>query len=246
MSYPRFFVDFESVNGGTIILGGESARHISRSLRMTVGERIVVCDSEKNEHLCVIRSFSSDQVTVEVESVSKSEAEPCYEAVVYQACPKGDKMDSIVQKAVELGAYGIVAFLSDRCVARYDAAGFEKKCQRWQKIALEAAKQCGRGQVPYVRWLPDLKSVVEEIASSGSGFMCYEDESAVTLKEYEAQNADKKSIGFIVGSEGGFSLNEVEIAREAGMEICGLGKRILRCETAPAFALACLTYKFEL
>lgn len=246
MSYPRFFVDFESIEGSTIVLDGESAQHISRSLRMTAGERIIVCDTKRNEYECVLERFSADSVTARIEDVRRSVSEPCYEAVVYQACPKSDKMDSIVQKAVELGACGIVAFMSERCIARYDAKDFEKKCARWQKIAKEAAKQSGRGCVPYVRWLPDLNSVISEINEKGNGFMCYEDESALTLKEYVLSEENKNSFYFIIGSEGGFSEKEALRCRENGIKTVGLGKRILRTETASGYVLACLSYEREL
>ncbi|MBE6671382.1 MAG: 16S rRNA (uracil(1498)-N(3))-methyltransferase [Ruminococcaceae bacterium] len=246
MSYPRFFVDLDSIEGNKIVLDGESAKHISRSLRMTAGERIVVCDKQKNEYECVLETFSQDTVTAVIEDVRRSVSEPLYNAVVYQACPKSDKMDSIVQKAVELGAYGIVAFMSDRCVARYDSHGFEKKCERWQKIAKEAAKQSGRGYVPFVRWLPDLKSAVDEMTQKGKAFMCYEDEDALNLKEYIRSTTDEQDISFMIGSEGGFSPKEAEYCRENGIATVGLGKRILRTETASGYVLSCLAYEKEL
>ncbi len=246
MSYPRFFDDFEILDGNTVVIGGESAQHISRSLRMKAGERIVVCDGSGKEYECVLESFTSDTVTAKIVDVNRNVSEPSYKAVVYQACPKSDKMDSIVQKAVELGAHGIVCFMSDRCIARYDEKGFEKKCARWQKIALEAAKQSGRGYVPYVRWLPNLKSVIAEIADSGVGFMCYEDEDALTLKEYLSMSQSEDNYSFIIGSEGGFSEKEAQMCRDNGIKTVGLGKRILRTETASGYVLACLSYEKEL
>ena len=246
MSYPRFFVDFDSVEGSSIVLDGESARHISRSLRMTVGEKIIVCDTKKNEYECVLESFSSESVTARVEDVRRCVSEPIYNAVVYQACPKSDKMDSIVQKAVELGAVGVVVFVSDRCIARYDESGFAKKCLRWQKIANEAAKQSGRGAVPFIRFLPDLKSAVNEMTDRGEAFMCYEDEDTLTLKEYLKQIESKTNISFLIGPEGGFSTKEAEYCREKGVQTVGLGKRVLRTETASGFVLASLAYEREL
>ncbi|MBQ4117164.1 MAG: 16S rRNA (uracil(1498)-N(3))-methyltransferase [Clostridia bacterium] len=246
MSYPRFFGDFEITDGNTVVIDGESAQHISRSLRMKAGERIVVCDGAEKEYECVLEAFSADSVTAKIVDVSRSVSEPLYRAIVYQACPKSDKMDSIVQKAVELGAHGIVCFMSDRCVARYDEKGFEKKCARWQKIALEAAKQSGRGYIPYVRWLPNLKSVIAEISETGVGFMCYEDEETLTLKEYLSMWQNEENYSFIIGSEGGFSEKEAQMCREGGIKTVGLGKRILRTETASGYVLACLSYEKEL
>lgn len=246
MSYPRFFVDFDAIGERTVLLDGESAQHISRSLRMREGERIVVCDPDGKEYECILEGFSSETVTAVIDDVRRNVSEPCYKAVVYQACPKSDKMDSIVQKAVELGAGEIVCFMSDRCVARYDGKGFEKKCTRWQKIALEAAKQSGRGVVPKVRWLPDLKSVLGEMNAPDVCFMCYEDEDGLTLKKLVRGAAENACYRFIIGPEGGFSEKEAQTCRENGVFTVGLGKRILRTETASGYVLACLSYEKEL
>ena len=245
MSYPRFFVESEIIDGNSVILGGESAHHISRSLRMKVGERIVVCDEKRNEYECVIESFSSESVVAKIEDVRRSLSEPDYKITLYQACPKSDKMDTIVQKAVELGVNEIVAFLSDRCIARYDSKDFEKKCARWQKIALEAAKQSGRGYVPKVRWLADLKSVISE-AGNEQLFMCYEDEDKITLKQFLKERENEKTFSFIIGSEGGFSPKEADCCRENGVVTVGLGQRILRTETASGYVLSCFAYEREL
>lgn len=246
MSYPRFFVDADTVEGSVIVLDGESAQHISRSLRMTVGQRIVVCDKTGNEYECVLDSFTADSVSAVIEDVRRNASEPLYFATVYQACPKSDKMDSIVQKAVELGASEIVAFMSGRCVVKYDHKDFEKKLARWQKIAAEAAKQSGRGKIPMVRRLGSLKEAVSEINERGGGFMCYEDEDALTLKEYLAVDGNMEKISFIIGPEGGFSADEAEFCRQNGIRTVGLGKRILRTETASGYVLACLSYEKEL
>lgn len=246
MSYPRFFVENEVIEGRSVILDGESAHHISKSLRMKVGEKIVVCDRKRNEYECVIVSFSSESVEARIEDVRRCLSEPEYKITLYQACPKSDKMDTIVQKAVELGVNEVVAFLSDRCIARYDAKDFEKKCARWQKIALEAAKQSGRGYVPNVRWLADLKSVIAEAKENGEPFMCYEDEEKITLKQFLVERKDKNSFSFIIGSEGGFSSKEAEICRENGVYTVGLGQRILRTETASGYVLSCFAYEREL
>ena len=246
MSYPRFFVPSERVNGSVITLDGESAQHISRSLRMRAGEKIVVCDENKNEYDCELVSFTADTVEAKIMDMRRSVSEPLYNAVVYQACPKGDKMDSIVQKAVELGACGIVAFVSDRCIAKYDGNSFPKKCARWQKIALEAAKQSGRGSVPFVRWLPNTKEAIEEASKSDLAFVCYEEEDEFTLKELLAKGRETQSISFIIGPEGGLSSSEVDMCRQNSIPAVNLGKRILRTETASSYVLSCLSYEMEL
>ncbi len=246
MSYPRFFVESDSIDGNNVILVGESMHHISKSLRMKSGERIIVCDKKKNEYECVLEEFTSEKVVARIEDVRRCLSEPDYKVVLYQACPKSDKMDMIVQKAVELGVYGIVAFMSDRCVARYDSKDFEKKCVRWQKIALEAAKQSGRGYVPYVKWVSDLKSAVSDAKENGIAFMCYEDEEQVSLKDFIRTNEKESNFSFIIGSEGGFSTKEADYCRESGVATIGLGNRILRTETASGYVLSCFAYEKEL
>ena len=246
MSYPRFFVDTECIEGRAVTLEGESMHHISKSLRMKAGERIIVCDKNGNEYECVLEAFSAESVEARIEDVRRCVSEPNYKVVLYQACPKSDKMDTIVQKATELGVHGIVAFMSDRCVARYDAKDFEKKCARWQKIALEAAKQSGRGYVPFVRWVNGLKDAVHDAKDNGTPFMCYEDEEQITLKQFLEDKREENNFSFIIGSEGGFSAKEADYCRENGVLTIGLGKRILRTETASGYVLSCFGYEREL
>jgi len=246
MSYPRFFIETADVSGNYVVFNGESAQHISRSLRMRAGERIIACDSDGKEYECVLDNFTSESVFAKIEDVRRCASEPPYKAIVFQSCPKGDKMDSIVQKAVELGAFGIVAFVSDRCIARYDGSSFPKKTARWQKIALEAAKQSGRGRVPFVKWVNGLDEVIEQMKEYDASFICYEDERSFTLKELIASAEACRNYAFIIGPEGGFSEAEVEKCRKNGIQAVGLGKRILRTETASGFVLSCLSYEKDL
>lgn len=249
---PRFFLRSSSIADGIVTVTGDDAVHISRSLRMRVGEHITVCDMQKIEYDCEIVGFSPDSVRAKVISSHPSDTEPPYTVRLYQALPKSDKLDTIIQKSVETGAHVIVPFESERCVARMDADERKeaKKLERRARIALEAAKQCGRGCVPTVEPTLKFSMMLEDAKKSELVLFFYEGDNTVSLRELlQKKYPDKKrpeSISVIIGSEGGFSLKEVEAARTAGFDICGLGKRILRCETAPSFALACLTYNFEL
>ena len=249
---PRFFLSASSISDGFVTVSGDDAVHISRSLRMRPGEHITVCDMQKNVYDCELCEFTADTVVARIVSQTESDTEPPYELTLYQALPKSDKLDVIIQNSVESGASRIVPFESERCVARADSdmRKEEKKRERRSRIALEAAKQCGRGKVPEVLPTMGYKAMIADAAKSELALFFYEGDGTKPLKavldDKYPDGRYPESISAVIGSEGGFSLNEVEIAREAGMEICGLGKRILRCETAPAFALACLTYKFEL
>ncbi|MBQ8836881.1 MAG: 16S rRNA (uracil(1498)-N(3))-methyltransferase [Clostridia bacterium] len=242
---PRFFVSVENVEHGSVRVVGDDAWHIARSLRMAVGESITVCDTDGNVHECTLEKITDGEVFAKIESSAKAESESPVRVVLYQALPKGDKMDVIVQKAVEMGACKIVPFFSERCVSRPDAKSLEKKCARWQRIALEAAKQCGRGVVPEIGDPLSYEQMLTQASKASLGCFCYEGEGTRSIRDIFENAKGISDISLVVGSEGGFSEKEAE---EAGrcLTLAGLGKRILRCESAPAFALACISYQFEL
>lgn len=250
---PRFFVTKDQIEDGKVTLIGDDAHHISRSLRMAAGEQIVVCDMQKNEYECILEEFLPDRVSAKIISSSKSDTEPAYTADLYQALPKGDKLDLIIQKAVECGVSSITTFNSDRCIAK-DKDDGDKKLVRRQRIALEAAKQSGRGIIPEVMPTVSFKEAVSRAARADIALFCYEGDSTKPLKgflsdkrrELERKGVTEPSVSIVIGSEGGFSLPEVEYAKANGLVPIGLGKRILRTETASSFVLACLCYEMEL
>jgi len=241
---PRFFLPPDAVPGSEVTLEGEDARHIALSLRMAAGESITVCDGRGEEMACILTALTPQSVTARVVSRAPCLAEPPYRAVLYQALPKGDKMDTIVQKAVETGVYAVVPVLSARCVSRPEEKALEKKRERWAKIAREAAMQSQRGIIPAVRPPMTFGQAVEEMAA-GFGLFCYEGSDVRPLGEV-LPPACPMEIGFIIGPEGGFSDQEANLAREMGIHPVGLGKRILRSETASAVTLSCLSYQYEL
>ena len=239
----KFFVNSRDIEQNEIVLTGENARHISLSLRMAPGERICVGDGRGTDCLCEIVRITSDAVYAAVKERGPSAGDPPYRAVLYQALAKGDKMDYIVQKAVEFGVAEIVPFESSRCVARLREGQGEKKTARWRRIALEAAKQCGRGTVPEVRAPVSYAEALELAEKDGGvGFVCYENERDVSIASL------KKAGGysFFIGPEGGFSGEEIALAEKHGLKTVSLGPRILRCESASGFVLACLCFIAEL
>ena len=248
---PRFFVTKEQVSDGEVTLFGDDAHHISRSLRMAAGEEITVCDMQKNEYVCVLCEFLPDRVTARVVSQSKSDTEPPFCAHLYQALPKGDKLDSVIQKSVECGVFSVTTFNSERCIAK-EKGDEEKKLARRQRIALEAAKQSGRGIIPEINPTVSFKEAVACAGKADIALFCYEGDGTVSLKSFlhekkeQLVGVDSPTVSIVIGSEGGFSLSEVEAARSAGLVPIGLGKRILRTETASSFVLGCLCYEFEL
>ena len=160
---------------------------------------------------------------------------------VYMAFSKGDKFEHVIQKATELGAFEIIAFPSARCVSKPDEKSLSKKLERWQKIAASASEQSGRGIVPAVITLSSYKEALERAAQADLGILFYENEQATTLR-MALDATEFSTISLLTGPEGGLESKEVEHAAQKGLKVCTLGKRILRCETAPLCALSAVMY----
>lgn len=246
---PRFFVTSEQINDGAITLVGADAHHVARSLRMAVGDEITVLDGAGREYTCAIASFDEDAaVKATILSVGQQESEPPLFITLYQALPKGDKLDTVIQKAVECGVSRIVPFESERCIVRAKPEAEEKKQLRRQRIADEAAKQCGRGILPEVASTCSFAAMIEAARHNDAVLFCFEGEGTTPIGQllYSLDLGTTRRVGLVVGSEGGFALKEAETAKSAGFYMTGLGKRILRTETAPLFALSCISLVSEL
>ena len=233
----RFFVSPEELAGECLTLSGENAQH-AKVLRLKAGEQVLVCDGAGNECLCEIMDSAFGLKVLERR---QSTTEAAVQVSVYMAFPKADKLEHVIQKATELGAYEIVAFPSGRCVSKPDEKSLKKKLERWQKIAASAAEQSGRGRIPEVLVLPSFKAALDRAAQADKALMFYENEHAVTLR-MALETGDWKTVSLLTGPEGGLEEKEVEQARTAGLEVCTLGSRILRCETAPLCALSAVMY----
>ena len=170
-----------------------------------------------------------------------SDTEPRVRVSVYMAFPKSDKLEHVIQKATELGAYEIVAFPSARCVSKPDEKSLAKKQERWQKIAASAAEQSGRGRIPQVVILESYKKALERGKEADLPILFYENEKATTLK-MALEGCSAETVAILTGPEGGLEEREVDLAKDAGFRICTLGSRILRCETAPLCALSAIMY----
>lgn len=244
---PRFFVQSSAICDNTITISGSDASHISRSLRMKVGDFLTVCDMQRSEFLCQITDITPDSVHLRIFTRCESQNEPPYFATLYMALPKADKMELIIQKAVEMGVSRIVPVRSERSVVKLSCQDGVKKQQRWQKIADSAAGQCGRGILPQITEPMDFADAVKDAAKAELPFFCYEGEDAFSLKDLASRYKESpKTIAFFVGSEGGICQKEVDMLQNAGLFSVGLGKRILRCESAPMFVLSCLSLLWEI
>ncbi|MCC8192655.1 MAG: 16S rRNA (uracil(1498)-N(3))-methyltransferase [Ruminococcus sp.] len=232
---PRFFVEKKNISDTYITISGDDARHIGRSLRMKLSEKITVC-CQNTDYECEIKSISDEEVVARIISVKKNISEPDILLTLFQAVPKADKLEFIVQKAVELGAAQIVPVLTRRCVAKYDEKSFAKKLVRLQKIAKEAAMQSGRGIVPKISSVITLNDYCERLDDFDLNLLCYEG-GGRKFSEIDSLK-EAKSVSLFIGSEGGFDEEEVLKATQRGAVPVTLGNRILRCETAPICAIS--------
>ena len=236
---PRFFMAGTNIKGGMAIIRGRDAEHV-RVLRLRPGEDLIICDAQGTDYKCRLVSADPEQVEAEVIEVVPCPAEPSVAVTVLCGLPKGDKTDYIIQKCVEAGASEIVFFLSDRCIAKPETP--EKKLERWQRIAEEAAKQSGRGIIPQVRWAGEFAEALNIANQKELKIFLYETGEREGLDSVLEANKDAKSVALITGPEGGFAPFEADLARIVGLHVCSMGERILRCETAPVVALSALMY----
>ena len=236
----RFFVEAQDLSCESICLTGENFQH-ARVLRLKPGEKLLVCDGQGREALCAVREVGASELELEVLERRDSGTEAAVRVSVYMAFPKADKLEHVIQKATELGAYEIVAFPSARCVSRPDEKSLRKKLERWQKIAASAAEQSGRGRIPQVITLGSYREALERAKNADKALLFYENEHAVTLR-MALESSPFETVSLMTGPEGGLEDFEVEQARAAGLQVCTLGSRILRCETAPLCALSAVMY----
>lgn len=236
---PRFFMAGTNVLGGMAIMKGRDAEHV-HVLRMRPGEDMIICDGAGTDYKCRLVKADKEQVEAEVIEIVKCPAEPSVKVSVLCGLPKGDKTDYIIQKCVEAGAYEIKFFSSDRCVAKPDKP--EKKLERWQRIAEEAAKQSGRGIIPQIGWVGDFAGALDAAIKTDMPLFMYEKGERETLNDALGTIADISTAAIVTGPEGGFAEFEAKLAKIAGLHVCSMGERILRCETAPVVALTAVMY----
>lgn len=238
---PKFFVSPDKINNNQITIDTEDVGHITRVLRLGVGDRITVCDTagfDYDAEICDI----SNAVLCNILSKTKSDTEPNIDVTLYQALPKASKMEYIIQKTTELGIVKIVPCALSRCVVKLDSKDAKKKVERWQKIADSAAKQSGRGIIPKICDVVSLYDAIIQMKQADLAFVPYECEEKRTIKS-KIFASKAKTISFLIGPEGGFAPEEIEKLSDAGIEPITLGKRILRTETAGEAVLAMLMYE---
>lgn len=243
---PRFFASPEQIQETVIVLNGSDINHIRNVLRMSVGDEMTISDGCGRDYFCEISTLSSDAVELVIKNSWDSYSELPVKLYLFQGLPKADKMELIIQKAVELGVYAVIPVEMMRSVVKLDTKKAAKKQERWQEIARSAAKQSGRGQIPEVMAPVSFKAALKLAAGLDALLLPYEGAEGMTEARSLVQTMKgKQSIGIFIGPEGGFDLSEVEAAQAAGAGILTLGRRILRTETAGMAILSILMFELE-
>lgn len=240
----RFFVASNLIGEKDIKITSSDANHITNVLRKKKGDHITVCDSQGNDYECEISDISKDYVMCGIISIKKCRSEDDFKIILYQAIPKTDKMELIIQKCVELGVYRIVPILTEHTIVKVNDKT-QEKTERWQKISEAAAKQCGRGIIPEISPVKDYKEALESALKYDGIMFPYENETNSSIKNY-LRDYRGKSLAIFIGPEGGFTASEAEEAKNKGAASVTLGRRILRTETAAIAACTLVMYEMSL
>jgi len=240
---PKFYVSEPRIEKEMLRIEGDEVRHIRKVFRLKAGDEIVVFDGSGKEYEGKIIEEGPSSVVILVESILSTKRESPLEITLAQSLLKGEKMDYLIQKATELGVKEIIPFFSSRSVPLLERSRRMRRHDRWERIAIEASKQCGRGVVPKILPLQDYSEMLQNISTDLLRLILWEKEGE-RLKEVLEGSKEKRKIFFIIGPEGGLNQEEVGDAKEKGFIPVTLGKRILRSETASLCLLSILQYEW--
>lgn len=243
---PRFFVTREQVQDDKAVIRGNDVNHIKNVLRMRPGDELSLSDGAGRDYDCEITSIDRDEVWLKIEDSRDSQVELPVKLYLFQGLPKGDKMELIIQKAVELGVYEIIPVQTKRAIVKFDEKKEAKKIARWQQIAEGGAKQSGRGLIPEVRSVMRFEEALNYASKLDRALIPYEKAEGIQkTKEIIAGLKGTRSVGIFIGPEGGFDEQEIEQAMASEILPITLGRRILRTETAGLTMLSILMFEFE-
>ena len=242
----RFFVKPEQIGQASVTITGKDVNHIKNVLRMKIGDTILISDGSDREYVCSICRMGDENVVADIRDINGQTRELPIQVTLFQALPKGDKMEMVIQKMIELGAYEIVPMSTKRCVVKLDEKKAVSKTKRWNAIAESAAKQSKWGIIPKVSEPVTYGQALELAKEMDMLLIPYEEaENMERTRQVISQIRPGMRVGIMVGSEGGFTREEVELAKEYGAKEITLGKRILRTETAGMTVMAVLMYLME-
>ncbi|MDF2539955.1 MAG: hypothetical protein K0S76_2976 [Herbinix sp.] len=243
----RFYVTANQIQGEEIAITGPDVNHIKNVLRMKPGDEIVICNGQGKDCYCIINKVSEGEVTTRIHSIQDTQTELKVKITLFQGLPKMDKMELIIQKAVELGVHEIVPVMTKRTIVKLeDKKKEEKKLERWQAIAEGAAKQSGRGYIPRIQPVISFREAVQKAIAMGLGIIPYENANGIQrTKDLMRGLGQYANIGVFIGPEGGFDEAEIELARTNQIAPITLGRRILRTETAGLAILSMMMLELE-
>lgn len=245
---PKFFVTTNQINGESIIIQNDDVNHIKNVLRAKIDDEIDICDSNTSKnYLCKIEQMEDKKICCRIIKETYSNVESKIKVSIFQGLPKADKMELVIQKAVELGVYDITPIQMKRCVVKLNDKDKAKKIQRWQKISEVAAKQSGRDRIPNINHIISMKEMYERFKEYDLVLVAYENEKVNSLKQELKQIEKNKEIkiAVIIGPEGGIDKEEIKEFEENGAKIITLGNRILRTETVALHILSIIMYELE-
>ena len=242
----RFYVENFSGNGNTIDITGSDVNHIKNVLRLKDGDEIIVGDGAGNDYTCSIESIEKDRVTAVISDVTRNAAELETKIILFQGMPKSDKLELIIQKAVELGVYEIVPVITKRTVVKIENNKAEKKLERYNAIAASAAKQSGRGVIPRVMPFMSFPEALSYAEGLDMNIIPYENAEGMDYARSVIKDIkSRKTLGIFIGPEGGFAKEEAEDAVTMGAKCISLGGRILRTETAGLAVLSIIMFEID-
>lgn len=243
----RFFGKSENIFENEIIIDGSDVNHIKNVLRMKQGDKLLVAGGNNKEFVCSIGSFEDDRIILHIDSTSLTDRELPVKVTLFQGLPKGDKMEWIIQKCVELGVFEIVPVSMKRCVVKLDEKKAKGKVSRWQSISESGAKQCGRNIVPKISEVMSFNKAMEYAKGLDMVIVPYElCEGMDATQKALSSIKPGMNVGVFIGPEGGFDISEIELSKALGFTPVSLGKRILRTETAGMTVMAILMYHLEI
>jgi 16S rRNA (uracil1498-N3)-methyltransferase len=246
----RYFVSNDQRTESSVMITGEDARHMSKVMRMKPGDPILVCDEAGQTFLCDIQELQESNVLCRIKETIKETSELPIKVTLAQGLPKGDKLDLVIQKGTELGAFGFLPFESERAIVKWESSKIQKKLERLRKISKEAAEQSHRNTIPLIHEPLRLNALIEFSQTFTYKMVAYEEEAKLGEAKRFAQLLstikEGDSLLVVLGPEGGLTADEVDTLQQAGFILAGLGPRILRTETAPLYVLSAVSYQFEL
>ena len=238
----RFFLPKTNIEGTRGFIAGQELEHLRRVLRLGPGDRITVFDDTGCEYQAVIRSFSVGEAEFDIVASSQVERESPLQMTLALGLTKGEKMDFVIEKATELGVQTIAPFVSSYTVPKLDQGKIHRRTERWQKIALSAAKQSGRTQIPAILALCQFSELVQQTFSESVKLLFWEKGAPGALHDLYKAEPQGRSVVLVIGAEGGFTEAEAKMALEHGFKLIGVGQRILRAETAALTAVSLIQF----